>query len=780
MILNKNFKFISKAQTLKKLKKTGKNQFIIPKFIFFSKKDYTDKKKILFKKIKSYFKNDIILRSSANDEDKSNSSSAGKYDSFKIKNVSEKNLELFINKILNKFKSHKDEILVQEYITNPDFSGVVFTADIDTDAPYYIINYDSSGKSDLITSGKKNTTEKTVFIYKNHTNLPNKFFKLIKTIKFLEKITHNERLDIEFIIKGGEIYILQVRPLKKTKKLDKKKFYNALINIKKKISKFTNDKNNLYGNQTAFSNMSDWNPAEMIGAKAKKLSISLYQELITDSIWAKQRSDYFYLNVHPNKLMIDLAGCPYINLKTDFNSFLPKNLNAITANKLINYFIETIKKNPNLHDKIEFNLIPTCYSLIRNQKIKEKISVKEYKKYVEELRSLSNKIFNLKDGPFIKDIKLINKLENTILKKETKTSDYVNNIYFLINECKDFGTKPFAGVARTAFIATSLLNDLKNLNLINNDELIYFYSSIKSVTKNLNKDLKLLNQKISHKKTFLIKYGHLRPSTYSISSKNYKEGFKEYFKPSKFVKENIDNERKKYFFKNTLKINKILKKNKLNFNFQSLIKISEEAIYMREFSKYLFTKYIDLIFYNLISLSKTMGINRDDLNHISIRTILDSYNNLSIERLENILKDEIKKSKKMFSITKAIKLPEVIKDEDDVFLFEQITKSGNFITEKSITKTKYFLKNLNEKNIFKNCNGKIIFIENADPGYDFLFNFNILGLVTKYGGANSHMAIRCSELNIPAVIGVGEKKFDELQKYQIIEINCLTKNIKGL
>ena len=73
MLLNKNFKFISKAQTLNKLKKTNKNQFIIPKFIFFSKKDYTDKKKIIFKKIKSYFKSDIILRSSANDEDKSNS-----------------------------------------------------------------------------------------------------------------------------------------------------------------------------------------------------------------------------------------------------------------------------------------------------------------------------------------------------------------------------------------------------------------------------------------------------------------------------------------------------------------------------------------------------------------------------------------------------------------------------------------------------------------------------------------------------------------------------------
>lgn len=227
-------------------------------------------------------------------------------------------------------------------------------------------------------------------------------------------------------------------------------------------------------------------------------------------------------------------------------------------------------------------------------------------------------------------------------------------------------------------------------------------------------------------------------------------------------------------------INNLLNKHKLNINFQSLINIAEEAIYMREFSKYLFTKYIDLIFQNLINLSAKINIDRKDLDYISIKTILESYNNLSIDKLENILRDEIKKSKKMFYITKAIKLPEVIRNENDVFLFEQITKNGNFITEKSISTKKYFLKNINDKNIFKNCKKKIIFIENADPGYDFLFNFSISGLVTKYGGANSHMAIRCSELNIPAVIGIGEKKFEELQNYEIIEINCLIKSIKGL
>jgi phosphohistidine swiveling domain-containing protein len=68
--------------------------------------------------------------------------------------------------------------------------------------------------------------------------------------------------------------------------------------------------------------------------------------------------------------------------------------------------------------------------------------------------------------------------------------------------------------------------------------------------------------------------------------------------------------------------------------------------------------------------------------------------------------------------------------------------------------------------------GKVTLIERADPGYDWIFLSPIAGLITKYGGSNSHMAIRCAELGIPAAIGCGEQIFEQLQKSESVLLDC--------
>ena len=54
---------------------------------------------------------------------------------------------------------------------------------------------------------------------------------------------------------------------------------------------------------------------------------------------AEQRYNYGYKDVHPNKLMLNFAGTPYIDLRVDLNSFLPGDLNNNISKKLINFYI---------------------------------------------------------------------------------------------------------------------------------------------------------------------------------------------------------------------------------------------------------------------------------------------------------------------------------------------------------------------------------------------------------------------------------------------------------
>ena len=108
----------------------------------------------------------------------------------------------------------------------------------------------------------------------------------------------------------------------------------------------------------------------MIGTKPSYLSLSLYSELITDDIWSEQRYNYGYKDVRPNPLMLNLGGSPYIDLRVDFNSFLPLKLPMNIQEKAINFYLNKIRSKPDLHDKIEFEIVETCYDFNSKNKLK--------------------------------------------------------------------------------------------------------------------------------------------------------------------------------------------------------------------------------------------------------------------------------------------------------------------------------------------------------------------------------------------------------------------------
>lgn len=762
---------LTKSESLRFIQKKLKPK-IVPEFLFFSKKDYLNKKNYFLQKVKNKFNDDIIVRSSATDEDSKYLSNAGKYESFKVKKKNFDSLDEIINKLISKFNSNKDQILIQKFINNPNISGVVFTKDKNTDSHYYQINYDLSKRSDLITSGKFNPTLKSLIIYKKSKHIPKKFKNLIRVLKYLEKIFKNERLDVEFCIKNKKLHIFQCRPLLgKRKQINIDKLESVIVNLKKKYAKLNSKTIDLEGSGTILSNMSDWNPAEMIGFKPTKLASSLYSELITNDIWSLQRSNYGYKNVFPNKLMIDMAGSFYIDLRTDLNSFVPNDINENIAKKIINYSLSKLKKNSFLHDKIEFEIIDTCYDFNLEKKSFNFLTKNEKNIYVKSLKKLTNNILDKKNSTLKNEILKLKILSNKIVEIEKLKLSHIQKIYYLIHSCKKFGTLPFAGIARCAFISKSIFDSLVENKIIEKDELKNFYLSLNTISKEINNDF-INSKKKGDFKKFLKDYGHLRPSTYSISIDNYKDNFKYYFSNKK--KDLGIKKYKRFSFseRKIKKINNLFKKNDLSISFEDFIKFAKNSIEHRERAKLTFSKSIDHIFINLKKLAKEIKLDYRDFEHLDIDIIIKSVTILQQEKLKKTIVENIRKNKNYYNFSKLIKTPDVILSNKHFDSFYEDMTRENYITENEISSEIIFF---DHKENFNKFNNKIVVIENADPGYDFLFSYQIKGIITKYGGANSHMSIRCMELNLPSIIGIGEKNFNYLKNFKKIYINCRNK-----
>lgn len=768
-------KFISKSDTLHFFKK--KNNLNIPKFIFFTVDNFKKNKNKYLNKIEKIFEfKKIIIRSSAIGEDSKETSMAGQFESVQNVNPNDKiSVEYSILKVIKSYKKNNpnNKILVQLMINQPKLHGVIFTSDRNDKSPYFCINYSKSNDTSLITSGKEDGN--VFYFYKNSKILPkNKLLKIIiNETKKITNLSKEDDLDIEFVIdKKNKFYLLQVRPIVQKNKLGNSGFnYNFFLDgFSKKIAKLNTSFKNLYGKYTIFSNMSDWNPAEMIGIRPKNLSMSLYKELITNNVWSKNRSRYGFNEVENMPLMVSFFGSPYIDMRVDFNSWLPKNLTENMNEKIVNFYLSELKNNPSDHDKIEFKIVFTCFTFDTEKRLKEKnfLNKNEKKKLIYSLKKITNIAFQeiQKDE---KQIKILTKKNNDIIKSN---SYFINKIYWLLENCKRYGTDPFAGLARCGFIGMELLNSLVNKKILSQEEKSVFLKSFNTITKNILVDVNKKN-----KYEFIKKYGHLRPSTYDITSQNYKDGYKNYFSNRKTSKINLKKTKFKLDTKRKNQINKLLKKEKLQINCDDLFKFIKKSIQMREYGKFIFTKTIDEIFLQIKSVAKRSNIDFKDMQFMDINLIKKLYLNIDAISVKEELKKNIIFNKKNFLENNNIKLPDLIRSKNEAYFFEDFIKKPNFITNKVLNGEIIFL----EKN-FKSLNlkNKIICIENADPGYDYLFTKKIKGLITKYGGVNSHMAIRCNELNLPAAIGVGDNIFNSLKKFKNIQVNCFENIIKYL
>lgn len=232
----------TKADILRYLMKNMPMINIMPIYVVNSD-DFYDKRFEIVNDIINFAQGmSLIIRSSCDMEDMEEYSNAGKFKSILNVKPDYEQLEAAIEQVYKSYETLSvQKILIQPMLQGIVKSGVVFTADMETYADYYIVNYHEGTDTTAVTSGS-NSKLKTFIHYKYSHAAPSdtEMKNVISVCKKIEKFLQKEALDIEFAITAdGKVYIFQVRDIalgnkKPDNKIDLTK---TLERIYKKINK---------------------------------------------------------------------------------------------------------------------------------------------------------------------------------------------------------------------------------------------------------------------------------------------------------------------------------------------------------------------------------------------------------------------------------------------------------------------------------------------------------------------------------------------------------------
>ena len=764
----------TKADTLRSLFPFLKKSKVEKTFVFTSSEWDENKGDLLLKIKKEFNPGKIAVRSSALNEDTFQSSMAGRfYTELNVKSDDMNKIEGAIKRVVESYKDGNfenplNQILIQSQTENIKLSGVIFTRTIENNAPYYVINYDdTTNLTNRVTSGFENKTVKISRFCKPE-DYPGNFIKLFEAVKEIEDLIPGIALDIEFAVtKDNDVVIFQVRPIAAKHHDDEvvdNEIRKKVESIKTKFFELSRKKEHISGDFNCFGDMPDWNPAEIIGDNPNHLSYSLYDYIITNDIWHKARSSQGYNNVNPARLVVLFGNKPYVDVRNTFNSFIPNSIDRGLREKLVHFYMNKLKKNPELQDKVEFDIVYTCYDLTFDKRGKELIESGFTKEEVEvfkrSLIELTNKLVNNSDKDIDEDMNAAIKMEESrkktkeIMKNLNEPKDLVKQAVFLLDDCKENGTLQFSRVARLAFIGKILLKSMVKEKIIDQKFYDNFLNSINTVATEINSHFnQLVNGKLTQE-DFLERYGHLRPGTYDITSLRYDKNHN-IFNNANIVK-NFENKKSGFVIDKEIheKVSKTLKENGLDFNSEKLFEFIQESLEGRELLKFEFSKNLSQALELISDAGKFMGFTREELANLDVETLIDFAKNGSLETKE-FWKNLIEVRKQERTLNNKLSLPSVIFSQKDFDVVPYYMAKPNFITNKKIESEIVDLSKMEKENL-PDLRNKIVILENGDPGYDWIFTKDIAGLVTKYGGVASHMAVRCAEFGIPAAIGCGE------------------------
>jgi glutamine kinase len=696
---------------------------------------------------------ELIVRSSAQIEDSPARSHAGRFRTMAgVRGWAQ--LAAGVDAVFASYDAERDgdQVLIQPQLRECPMSGVACVPEPSSGAPYVVVNWVADGSTDAVTAGRVGGLHTWYGAdYRDHGPLPPPLPAVRSLLAELREVTGEACLEVEFAVAADDsLVLLQARPLVvRTSRVPAATHRQALARVVTSIDAARRPRPPALGRPAVFGVMPDWNPAEIVGLRPRPLSLSLYRYLITDEVWARARYRCGYRDLRGVPLLVDFCGLPYVDVRASMSSLLPADLPERLAGRLVDHWLATLVAQPHLHDKIESRIVVSCLGLGSRGRVDALaaagFSAEDRHVFGRSLRRLTNRLVA---GPlWEQDLGQVGLLGSVGYADAGASPHAGSALRAQLDACVEHGTLPFARLARAAFVATELLDDLVAEEVFTVEDKAAFVGGLNTVARELKRDFETLD-----KATFLKRYGHLRPGTYDILSPRYDEDPERYFdwsaqtrsapaRPAVFVPR----------ARQLRMIDRLVARAGFTFDAHRLLAFVAATIRGRERAKFEFTSVLSDALSGIRRLGERLGYSADDLSYVPVATILRLAGDS--RRDARRLRSAVALGREAYATTGTVALPPLITEPGDAWEFHLPATRPNFVTQGRV------LARVADVDAGDPPDGAIALVASADPGYDWLFSRGIAGLVTAFGGVNSHMAIRALELGIPAVIGVGEAVF---------------------
>ena len=703
----------------------------------------------------------IAVRSDASGEDQHEHSNAGRF--LTLLDVTPAGRAEAIARVFeSQSVDDSPRVLLQPMVRNLRRVGVASTHRISDGAPWYCIEF-ARGDSVAVTAGRATgrqlawhretlatacagpTRAATARIANDDDDAP----LILALLRDIESLVPAKPFEIEFALTSDSAlpHLLQVRPLATQKHWPT---IAAPLTLGGAPS-FSRDRlSHVVGTRPVYSLMCDWNPAELIGSHPRPLALGLFQALIARGTWwsARQALGYRRCPSHTVALLKPVAGRPYVDLRRSANSLLPDDLSDPLSTRLVDHWLAQVNARPELHDKVEFEVFTSCRDLRPKSIVvnahRSLLGDSGSREFEASLRRLTLPLMGADLAAFAPSLLKLSDAPSSVFLPHRDIANLLRRARTAAFE--------FAQLARIAFIAEAQLRSAVTLEALSSERALELRLYAGGVSGVMHRDRQATRARAR---------ALLRPSSFDITQPVWQP-----------MRGDIDTQLAVPTQDFSLRpselnaLNQLLRGCAPNLSAQQWAAWVSAATYAREWGKFMLSQPLAALIECLAEASAERDLNREALSWLTLTECIaaasgDAGAEIASERAALAQQRAQAESQQMLS--------PVLRSTADLLRFDSLGTQPNFV---GIAPRHGPLRVLDHGHPEQHVErGDVVAVRHADPGFDWLFERGIAGLLTAWGGAHSHMGIRCAEHGVPAALGCGEAVWAQAQRAASVRID---------